>query len=110
MKISNNKKRRGGDQSGNVLPWSSRRLRPQKKNLCSCEERGAGEIEHQEDLFREDQPEDRRERDGGLGRREYGGGVGRAKSGLTNIQQKAVPDQSCQELILLLFCRELDFS
>lgn len=109
MKISNNKKRRGGDRSGNVLPWSSRRLRPQK-NLCSCEERGAGDIEHQEDLFREDQPEDRRERDGGLGRREYGGGVGRAKSGLTNIQQKAVLDQPCQELILLLFCRELDFS
>lgn len=36
-----------------------------KKNLCSCEERGAGDIEHQEDLFREDQPEDRRERETG---------------------------------------------
>lgn len=36
--------------------------------------------------------------------------LGEPSQDLTNIQEKAVPDQPCQELILLLFYRELDFS
>lgn len=43
------------------------KIEASKKPLLLCEEWGAGDIEHQEDLFREDQPEDRRERDGGWG-------------------------------------------